>query len=771
MAGWGLALAAAAFWSGIAWATGGELELGLGAGLGLSLSGLLVLLIVAALRGVSMARIVGVFVAFGLLGAGWAGMRDARVRASPVAELVGRPVRLIGVIASSPQPGTFGWTGAMRAESVARRIEGAPVMRAGSTVWLEGRERAPELPEGERVEVEGIVERLHGSFGRYLRQRGYAAMVEVDHVTEAGPPRNPFVRVANALRRSLRRSLAGVFPRKEAGLLMGLALGDTSGLDAGVEEDFRATGLSHLTAVSGENLVMFLAPVLGVAGLVAAGRRARFLIGIVAVGFFVVLTGAEPSVLRAAAMSGLTLFGIFLGRPRSPPAIMGGAILLLLARDPTLVHAVGFQLSVAATVGMALLAQPLASRLSALPGPLALAAGTTLAAQAGVMPLLLFYFRVFPLVSIPANLLAFPAVGPGMLLGLVAGAVQPLWHPPAFVAAALARVPIGYLELLSDHLARSPLPSITSPGGQALTLIGGSTAVIVAAWWIRSGRRVPRRALVLSALVLPVVLLTGAFRAGAPAHLTIVFFNVGQGDAALIRSPAGATILIDGGPDPDLVAAKLASLGVRRLDLMVATHPHADHVGGLPTVLARFQVALVVDPGCGGDSPFYAEFLRAVRSVGVPFRHPAAGTVLRVADVRLDVLGPEACYQDTASDPNNDSMVLRMTDGAASALFPGDAEQPSQTELVEQHAGLLSALVLKVPHHGGATSLQQFFLAVRARVAVVSVGVNRYGHPVPAVLRQLSADGMHVFRTDRLGDVTVRFEEGRVVVTTPHRGS
>jgi competence protein ComEC len=771
MAGWGLALAAAAFWSGIAWATGGELMLGMGAGLTLGLSGLLVLLIVAALRGALIARIVGVFVAFGLLGAGWAGMRDARVRASPVAELIGRSVRLIGVIASSPQPGTFGWTGAMRSESVVRRIAGAPVMRAGATVWLEGRQGAPELPEGERVEVEGIVERLHGSFGRYLRQRGYAAMVQVDYLTDAGPPRNPFVRLANALRRSLRRSLASVFPRKEAGLLMGLALGDTSGLDPGVEEDFRATGLSHLTAVSGENLVMFLAPVLGVAGLVGAGRRARFLIGIAAVGFFVVLTGAEPSVLRAAAMSGLTLLGIFLGRPRSPPAILGGAVLLLLAHDPTLVHAVGFQLSVAATVGMALLAQPLAGRLSFLPGPLALAAGTTLAAQAGVMPLLLFYFRVFPLVSIPANLLAFPAVGPGMLLGLVAGATQPLWHPLAFVAAALARVPIGYLEWLSDHLARSPLPSITSPGGQALTLIVGSVAVILAAWWIRSGRRVPRRALVLSALVLPVVLFTGAFRAGAPAHLTIVFFNVGQGDAALIRSPAGATILIDGGPDPDLVAAKLASLGVRRLDLMVATHAHADHVVGLPEVLARFPVGLIIDPGCPSTAPYYGEFLRSVRSSGAPFRHPTPGTVLRVADVRLEVLGPAVCYHGTRSDPNNDSLVLQVTDGPASVLFTGDVEQPAQKDLLEARAARLHALLLKVPHHGGATNMEPFILSVRARVAVVSVGANRYGHPVPTVLRQLSADGMHVFRTDRSGDVTVRFEDGRVVVTTPQPGS
>jgi competence protein ComEC len=415
---------------------------------------------------------------------------------------------------------------------------------------------------------------------------------------------------------------------------------------------------------------------------------------------------------------------------------------------------------------MALLAQPLAKRLSSLPPSLALAAGTTLAAQAGVMPLLLFYFRVFPLVSLPANLLAFPAVGPGMLLGLAAAALEVLWHPLAVIASVLARVPIGYLEWLSGHLARSPLPSITSSGGQVVTLIVGAFVLAAVAWWIRSGRRIPRRAVVLGVVVLPLLVLTSAFRAGPPSHLTIVFFDVGQGDAALIRSPGGATILIDGGPDPDLVAAKIAALGVRRLDLMVATHAHADHVVGLPTVLTRFPVGLVIDPGCPSDAPYYSAFLSAVHSSGLPFRHPTPGTVLQVEDVRLEILGPQACHHGTRSDPNNDSLVLRMTDGPFSVMFTGDVEQPAQKDLLEDHVSVLPAAVLKVPHHGGATSLERFILAVHARVAVVSVGPNRYGHPVQAVLRQLAADGMRVFRTDRAGDITVSFDEGRVLVSS-----
>src|SRR5205823_834303 len=146
--------------------------------------------------------------------------------------------------------------------------------------------------------------------------------------------------------------------------------------------------------------------------------------------------------------------------------------------------------------------------------------------------------------------------------------------------------------------------------------------VALAGWWLRGGRRLGRRGLLAGLVVLPLFLWAGAIRAGPPHALTVTFFDVGQGDAALIRSPRGATILIDGGPDAELVAIKLAALGIRRLDLIVATHPHADHVGGLPAVLARFPASLVVDPGCAGASPFYRAFLRSVRANQVPFRHP-----------------------------------------------------------------------------------------------------------------------------------------------------
>ena len=208
---------------------------------------------------------------------------------------------------------------------------------------------------------------------------------------------------------------------------------------------------------------------------------------------------------------------------------------------------------------------------------------------------------------------------------------------------------------------------------------------------------------------------------------------------------------------------------MKRIDVVVASHPHADHVVGLPSVLARFQVGVVLQPGCPSTSSLQVDLDRAIADEGIEVRTPWAGETFVVGDVRLDVLSPHECYTGTESDTNNDALVIRLTPrrrrGAAS---PPSPRNPPQEWLLEQHAeaGLdLSADVLKVPHHGAATSVAEFFDAVAAPVAVVSVGENTYGHPVPATLDAIAATGAQVWRTDEHGTVTVTFQGGQPVVS------
>jgi competence protein ComEC len=716
-------------------------------------------------RAPSLVLCVAAAVAFACLGAGWAGITAERLQHSVLASMAPAGVQVRGAVQSDPEPGPFGWSAPGSVADV--RLPGSD-LHVAEGVWLEGSGPVPHLRRGDRFTASGLILRPPaGSFRGFLAREGIAVTLRVDHLRRIGPSSNPLVRAAQAVREALRHRLQSLFPPRQAGLLMGLALGDTSRLDPLDAEHFRATGLSHLLAVSGENVAMVLGPALGLALLLRLSGPARFAFGLGTVVFFVVLTGGEPSVLRAGVMAALSLFGVLTGRPRRTAAVLWGAVVMLLFVHPGLVYDVGFQLSVAATAGIVALAAPLAAKMRRLPRSVALAAGTTLAAQVGVSPLLLYHFHQVPEVTILANLLAFPAVAPALLLGLAAAGIALLLEPAGAILAGMAQVPLRYLQALADRLASAPFPSITSPGGMGV-LVGGFAVVLGLIIWLRSGRRMPRAALVAAIALLPLFVWSTALRAGPPSELVVRFFDVGQGDAALVTSPTGANLLVDGGPDPEQVATKLAALGVKRLDAVVATHPHLDHFMGLPAVLARVPTGVVMDLGCHlpeTESAPYREFLEAVREEGVPERHPRAGDAVFVGDLRLDFLGPDRCWHGTNSDPNNDSLVLMLSYRGDTVLFANEPEADAQQAMLDASRPL-TADVLNVPHHGAATSIAPFFQAVHETIAVVSVGPNSYGHPVPATLEALRDTGARVFRTDRSGDVVIRFRPPGILVDT-----
>jgi competence protein ComEC len=265
---------------------------------------------------------------------------------------------------------------------------------------------------------------------------------------------------------------------------------------------------------------------------------------------------------------------------------------------------------------------------------------------------------------------------------------------------------------------------------------------------------------------------------GAPAgpaggKLQVWFINVGQGDSEFIRTPGGKTILVDGGRQVagPVVLATLRRLGVQRLDWVVDSHPHEDHIGGLIDVLAALPAGQILDAGYRYSSPALVRYLRLIKERGYPFKKVEAGSTLDAeAGVHLEFLTPPSPYlQGTDSDPNNNSVVFRLTFGNVRLLFTGDMEEAERQWLYGQPtARWLPAEVLKAAHHGSHNGTDNEFLRrVRPRYAIISSG-HEYGHPHTEALQALQQAGVAIYRTDKLGTIQVTTDGSRIEIAADH---
>jgi beta-lactamase superfamily II metal-dependent hydrolase len=258
----------------------------------------------------------------------------------------------------------------------------------------------------------------------------------------------------------------------------------------------------------------------------------------------------------------------------------------------------------------------------------------------------------------------------------------------------------------------------------------------------------------------------------APARagtLRVDMLDVGQGDSILIRTPANKTILIDAGDGDTSVPALLQKEGVDHLDLVIATHPHADHIGGMDAVVQSLPIKNYIDNGLPHTTQTYQKLMTDIEGRKIPYKAAIAGQVFNLDDgAKLEVLFPNGTpLTNTRSDLNANSVVTRLTHAGHCFLFTGDSEEPTEQALLA--SGKLGKCdVLKVAHHGSNHSTTPALLdAVHPSIALVSVGVhNRYGHPGEETLKRIATEGATIYRTDLSGQITVTSDEKGIHVTT-----
>ncbi|OZV84331.1 competence protein ComEC [Micromonospora echinospora] len=590
-------------------------------------------------------------------------------------------------------------------------------------------------------------------------------------LTASGPPTplgepSRAQRVAGTLRAGLQRACAPL-PDDPGGLLPGLVVGDTSRLPPAVEEDFEATGMTHLNAVSGSNVAIVVGAVLLLARWARAGPRlAVVLCGLALVGF-VILVRPSPSVVRAATMGAIGLAALAAGRSRAALPALAAAVTVLVLVDPELAGDPGFALSVLATAGLLLLAPRWRDglRRRGVPAGLAEALAVPAAAQLACGPVVAGLSGTVSLVAVPANLLAVPAIAPATVLGVVSAVLSPVWPAAAEFVAWLASWPAWWLVSVAQYGARLPAGTLPWPGGVAGGLL---LAALTVALLVAARRTVVRRAVAVVGVAavlgaLPVRLVASGW---PPAGWVVAVCAVGQGDLVVLPVAAGRAVVVDAGPDPAAADGCLRRLGVRQVSLLVVSHFHADHTAGVGGVFRSRRVSAVVtprwpEPEAGRD------LVRSAATVGgAPVAPVGAGWTFRAGRVALDLLGPPYPIRGTRSDPNNNSVVLLARVDGVRILLAGDAETEEQRAMLDRApSGTLRVDVLKVAHHGSAYQDPAFLDATRPAVALVPVGVdNDYGHPNPAVLSRLARGGARVLRTDTEGDLAVVTVDGRLAV-------
>ncbi|MEX0850668.1 MAG: ComEC/Rec2 family competence protein [Gaiellaceae bacterium] len=551
-------------------------------------------------------------------------------------------------------------------------------------------------------------------------------------------------------------------------LVLGVVLGEDEGLPERVRQDFRASGLAHLLAVSGQNVAFIALGVFGLGWLLRLSRVVRELLTVGAIAAYVLAVGWQPSVIRAGVAGALASLAWLAARPRDRWHFLALGALVLLIWAPTSLFEPGFQLSFVAVAGI-FVGVPRVRRVLEgypIPRPAIEALGVAIVCGLVTAPVVLLHFGQAPVYTVLANVAAFPAVPAVLGLGLLAAGADPFAPEAATALASLAGLAAAWLELVARVVASLPGAQLSA----RTALVG--TLVVAVGWagtrYLRLRLDARSRPIALACAGVLVLVLAGWWSVRGtptrdqPAGLRVTFLDVGQGDSVLLETPS-ARVLVDQGPPEANVAGQLVGMGIRSLSAVVLTHPQRDHVGGAAEVIRQLRVGTVLDPELAATGPDREEAIAAAAARGVPIRLVRAGSEFRASGLVLRVLWPPDPGLP-AEDPNLNAVVIVASYGETDVFLPADAESEVTARL-----RLGAFEVLKVAHHGSADpGLDEELRVLRPRIAVISAGRNNeYGHPRAETLAALTAvPDLALYRTDEDGRIVVESDGRRLRVRT-----
>lgn len=704
-----------------------------------------------------------------------------------------RSVRVTGTVVSpaGETPGRAGFT--LRADSCYGGGHRYPLpIRIAVSVRVR-KEKGESFPVayGMRLEITGLIsvppaERNPGEFSprRYDESKGIVAVLSCDgpdeiRILDSAGGAWFFRECIYPLRSAILRRAGEILPGEEGEFLKDLLLGERGGIPDETKEAFVDAGVAHVLAVSGYRVLVIAGMLGALLVLLRIPRMIRPVIACPALLFYMALSSGDPPAVRGTVMALVLIVGRAVQRRTNSLNSLGVASLVILCADSHQIFDAGFQLSFGAVLAILSFLPP-ARRRPERPGVAGIArrigsiaggsARISVIVSAGTLPVSAACFGRVSIVGVLTNIPVVPATGAAVVLGSLSLAAGALSTPVGESYAALTGLLLHWTIRFSEYAATLPFASIEA--GR----FGLAGAI---AWYAAMGlvtrpgnRRAAAFFLALLLAALNAAVLTPADPAFAPSAglLRLSMIDVGQGDACLMEFPGGETLLVDTGPvNPAGDAGRRTVLpflkrrGIGAVDLLVVTHPDADHCGGAASILRGMRVGRIIESGAGAETAVYDAFHAAAGERGVPIRRVARGdTLCGPACARLYVLwpphgkGPQDGSRRRGTS-NNSSIVFRLVYGSVAILFTGDAEKDAESAMIRSYGGFLASAVLKVAHHGSESGTSGEFLdAVRPDVAIISAGLrNRFGHPSGALLGRLERTGARVLRTDREGAVVL----------------
>jgi competence protein ComEC len=664
--------------------------------------------------------------------------------------------------------------------AVPRRDHGEVAVRVDSPagrVLLIAPEPVAELPVGCEVRAEGVLQEPEPWREAHLRRQGVGMLLRVERIDRGSGRRGGLTGWIDQVRIRAETALGRGMPDREAALAGGFVLGEDDRIDPNTRDDFQRSNLTHLLAVSGENVILLGVLAWPLLALIGLPLRARLVGTLCLIAIYVPVTGAGPSIQRAGVMGAAGLVAALADRPRSRWYAVMLAAGITLAANPRADGDVGWQLSFAAVIGIMLWSKRLAS---VLPGAadrrsarhaLAEAVAVTAAATVATAPLMASQFDQFSPAALPANVLAAPAVAPAMWLGMLSGILGQAQFLPVAPLNWLDSLCLAYIAQVAHWLAAPDWALLTVHLGSVWSVAAASAGLLIGMelllrWLNRLKAGWHRGPSAAHATGLAAVVVIAAWLSASPLSghsasvasmrtLSVRVLDVGQGDSILLDPPDGDPVLVDTGPPGDGVEDRLRELGIHRLAAIVITHDQSDHAGDLDELLDAVRVDRLV---YGRDDP---RLRGAALAAGAEPYRLAEGGEIDSAGLQISALWPpRELLGDTGEDPNLLCAVLVARWRHFSMLLTGDAE----AESVPIDPGPVD--VLKVAHHGSEDAgLDELLERSVPKLAVISVGAgNPYGHPAAPTVTELRQHGVPVMRTDQQGEIEIEADGSRWTV-------